>query len=84
MLTVGKELRLIFANAPLPVSEADTSSSSNRKGISGDCPVCFTEFEPDTEEIVWCKAMCGNNIHKRCFEQWAKSQRGSQVKCVYW
>lgn len=44
------------------------------------------EFEPETEEIVWCRAACGNNIHKACFEQWAASSRtsGDQVKCVYW
>jgi hypothetical protein len=38
---------------------------------------------PDAEELVWCKAACGNNMHKTCFEQWAASQRGQVVKCVY-
>lgn len=42
------------------------------------------EFEESdrSEDVLWCKAACGNNIHKRCFEQWAKSKPG-QVKCVY-
>jgi len=35
------------------------------------------EFEPEKEEIVYCKAACGNNIHKECFERWAASKRGS-------
>lgn len=39
------------------------------------------EFE-EGEDIVWCKAACGNNVHRQCFEQWAKSKPG-QVKCVY-
>ena len=34
------------------------------------------------DDILWCKAACGNNIHRHCFEQWAKSKAG-QVKCVY-
>jgi hypothetical protein len=40
------------------------------------------EFEAEEGEIVWCKAACGNNIHKQCFERWAASKPG-QVKCVY-
>lgn len=39
------------------------------------------EFEAG-EDILWCKAACGNNIHRTCFEQWAKSKPG-EVKCVY-
>lgn len=82
------ELHAIFGNAPLPPSDfsnigSGQTTSSKRKEISGDCPICFTEFEPDTEEIVFCQAACGNNIHQTCFEQWAKSQRGNEVRCVY-
>ncbi|KAL8931459.1 MAG: hypothetical protein Q9216_007196 [Gyalolechia sp. 2 TL-2023] len=82
---LSSELREILSQALLPASSvAAPSSPSNRKEIAGDCPICFMEFEPETEEIVWCKAACGNNIHKHCFEQWAKSQkRISDVKCVY-
>lgn len=80
-----KELHDIFASAPAPASsEASTSSPSNRKEVSGDCPICFTEFESETEDIVWCRAACGNNLHQNCFEQWAKSQAGKEIRCVYW
>jgi hypothetical protein len=34
------------------------------------------------EDVIWCKAVCGNNIHRHCFEQWSKSKPGV-VKCVY-
>ncbi|MCJ1452668.1 hypothetical protein MMC28_003011 [Mycoblastus sanguinarius] len=82
---ISSELQQIFSAAPTSASEisASSSSPSNRKEVSGDCPICFTEFEPETEEILWCKAACGNNIHKDCFEQWAKSQKGKEVRCVY-
>lgn len=41
------------------------------------------DFEEEHNELVYCKAACGNNMHKDCFEQWAKSQAGQVVKCVY-
>lgn len=87
---LSSELREIFSHAPAPASAAveeaaDKEAPSNRKKIAGDCPICFMEFDRENEEIVWCKAACGNNIHKHCFEQWAKSQRRmADVKCVYW
>lgn len=59
------------------------NTQGNRKPIEGDCPICFMEFEPN-EELVWCKAACGNNIHKACFGQWAATSRSSGVRCVYW
>ncbi|MCJ1225447.1 hypothetical protein MMC12_002096 [Toensbergia leucococca] len=84
---ISSELREIFANARRPTSgvgSSDSENPSNRKDVSGDCPICFTEFEPESEDIVWCKAACGNNIHKECFEQWAKSQKGvRELRCVF-
>ncbi|KAI9712634.1 MAG: hypothetical protein M1812_006814 [Candelaria pacifica] len=82
---LSSELREIFDQAPAPVAEAKTDEDhpGKRKAIEGPCPVCFLDLEADTDEIVWCKAACGNNIHKHCFEQWAASQRGKEVKCVY-
>lgn len=65
------ELKDLFSNAsPLPSSPAaEEDFDGNRKPIEGDCPICFMEFEED-EELVWCRAACGNNIHKACLNQW--------------
>ena len=41
------------------------------------------DFDEEHNELIWCQAACGNNMHKDCFEQWAKSQAGQTVKCVY-
>jgi hypothetical protein len=85
---LSSELTEIFANAPAtpqssPSDETalTTDTGGLRKAIEGDCPVCVMEFESD-DDIVWCKAACGNNIHRQCFEQWAKSKPGA-VMCVY-
>lgn len=82
---LSSELREIFAAAPATAStSASSDAPSNRKEVSGDCPICFTELEAETEDsIVWCRAACGNNLHKDCFEQWARSQAGKEIRCVY-
>lgn len=43
------------------------------------------EFDAATEEIVYCKAACGNNVHKGCFEKWAtaKKSAGVGVTCPF-
>lgn len=82
------ELRAIIAQAP-PIPSASATNADgpgNRKPIEGDCPICVVEFEPaDGEEIVYCKAACGNNVHKQCFEQWAatKKKGSDAVTCPF-
>jgi len=84
---LSTELTEIFNNAPVTPQSSDTGSATSsdtggsRKPIEGDCPVCVMEFEAG-EDVTWCKAACGNNIHQHCFEQWAKSKPGA-VKCVF-
>ncbi|KAI1372517.1 hypothetical protein F4677DRAFT_456556 [Hypoxylon crocopeplum] len=80
------ELQEIFNNAP-PIETGDKSSTAthdkNRKPLEGDCPICFMPFE-GAEDIVYCRATCGQNIHKECFEMWATTKRNSardQVTC---
>jgi len=71
------ELTEIFDGAPPSPQAGDPPSSTTdtggkRKPIDGDCPVCVMEFEEaenTRREIVWCKAACGQNVHRRCFEQ---------------
>ncbi|KAK4549665.1 hypothetical protein LTR36_004966 [Oleoguttula mirabilis] len=77
------ELREIFTNAPaLPSQVADDEpKDGNRKPVEDDCPICCMEFEAD-EEVVWCRAACGNNVHKDCFDQWANTKR-SNVTCPF-
>ena len=84
---LSTELVEIFSNAPVTpqstsgATSISTETGGSRKPVEGDCPICVMEFE-EGDDIVWCKAACGNNIHRQCFEQWAKSKAG-QVKCVY-
>lgn len=82
---LSSELREIFANAPVPPQEQQTglggargeaTKDRNRKPVEGDCPICFSELQAGNDEsIVWCRAACGQNIHKECFEMWASTKR---------
>ena len=89
---LSSELQNIFESAPSPIASASSSSKTDeeagglkQRAVEGDCPICFMPFrEPGSDpEIVYCRAACGNNIHADCFEQWAKSQAGKEVRCVY-
>lgn len=82
---LSSELREIFDGAPPIPTEASSSQDTdgNRKAIEGECPICYFDLDEEHNELVWCRAACGNNVHKSCFDQWAASQRGASVKCVY-
>ncbi|KAJ9640248.1 hypothetical protein H2204_003473 [Knufia peltigerae] len=83
------ELEEIFARAPPIPSEvgsaADDSSTTkgNRKPTEGECPICYMDLEPKNNRLVWCKAQCGHNLHRSCFDQWVASMPGKEVRCVY-
>lgn len=75
----SSELREVFTKAP-PIPSADSESKSsdgNRKPIEGECPICYTEFDPDTESVVYCRSACGNNVHKECMQNWATARSGN-------
>jgi len=77
------ELEEIFTHAPpIPTEHAD-DSKGKRKPTDGECPICYMELDEPHNELVWCKAQCGHNLHRPCFDQWAKSQGGREVRCVY-
>jgi len=84
---ITPELQEIFARAPPLPSEqaANSEKDGNRKSLEGECPICCVDFEPEntTEEVVYCKASCGNNVHKTCFEQWAATAKGKDVTCPF-
>ncbi|KAI1137667.1 hypothetical protein F5Y05DRAFT_77241 [Hypoxylon sp. FL0543] len=73
------ELQEVFENAP-PIGTGDDPDAyahdKNRKPLEGDCPICFMPFE-GAEDTVYCRATCGQNIHKECFEMWAATKRKS-------
>lgn len=56
----------------LSPSDLDTTNTNPNAGGAAE-----------DDDIVWCRASCGNNMHRTCFSQWAHSQRGQTVRCVY-
>jgi Ring finger domain len=82
---LSSELKEVFERAPPIPTDAASSEDTDgkRKPVDGACPICYMDLDEEENELVWCKAACGNNMHKSCFEQWVGSQRGNTVKCVY-
>ncbi|KAL2816104.1 hypothetical protein BJX63DRAFT_388270 [Aspergillus granulosus] len=83
---LSSELCEIYRNSPLrhvkKIAE-EPEKDGKRKPVEGDCPICFMEFEPSKESIIWCRAACGNNVHATCFQKWAATQNSQGVRCVY-
>lgn len=82
------ELEDIFAGAPpIPTDVGrdgrEGEPKGSRKPTDGECPICYMELDEEHNPLVWCRSQCGHNLHKTCFYQWAASQRGTQVRCVY-
>jgi hypothetical protein len=83
---ISSELRTIFENSPpLPSETAgNDDKDGSRKPIEGECPICCDDFElGSSENVVYCKASCGNNIHKQCFGHWAATKKGQTVTCPF-
>ena len=80
------ELREVFRNAaPIPTDDDqhDDDNDGKRKPIEGECPICYCEFEPEKDAIVYCKAACGNNVHKGCMQSWIASTGAGKATCPY-
>jgi hypothetical protein len=84
---MSSELREVIKNAPpIPGVETDgkdgtENEDGNRKKIEGECPICYDDLG-DKEAVVYCKASCGNNVHKQCMKNWMAASRG-KATCPY-
>lgn len=86
----GTELRELIKNAPL-IPGVETNGNDkpgeeqddNRKPIEGECPICYDGLNPASDEIVYCKASCGNNVHKACMQSWIQVAARGKATCPY-
>jgi hypothetical protein len=84
---ISSELREVMKNAPpIPGVETDDTDGTemtdgNRKPIEGECPICYDNLG-DKEVIVYCRASCGNNVHKTCMRSWMAASHG-KATCPY-
>jgi hypothetical protein len=63
---------------------------SRRRPITDPCPICTSEICCE-DDAVWCRAQCGQSIHRGCFAAWrteclarAEQDTRARVTCVYW
>ncbi|EGX89370.1 RING finger domain protein (Znf1), putative [Cordyceps militaris CM01] len=77
---LSSELRHIYDKLPQPSADAD--DGKKRKAIEGECAICYMDLEQkDDQNIVWCRAACGQNLHKVCFDTWARTCTARDVTC---
>ena len=67
-LTLTPSVRAPAASPSTPCSQPHRV---RRKPVTEDCAVCL---EPICclDEAVWCRAQCGQNIHRECFAEWRR------------
>ena len=55
-----------------------------------ECAICFellvSANARNQGEVVWCRAQCGHNLHRRCMQVWAAMRRRSSdaPNCPHW
>jgi hypothetical protein len=55
-----------------------------RRSIDGECTICTLPMTHERlEDLVWCKAECGNSTHRSCSEQWL-IDKGTNATCPIW
>ena len=49
-----------------------------RKPVEEDCPICFEKLDSTDGKIAFCRGTCGQNLHTKCWDTWAKEQPRAQ------
>ncbi|KAK3112511.1 hypothetical protein LTR53_011141, partial [Teratosphaeriaceae sp. CCFEE 6253] len=72
---------------PLYPADLRSVAGTAPRAVLGECGVCFEALQGcRAEELVYCRAQCGNHLHKVCFETWAVSRwtwRTGPATCPY-
>ncbi|KAL2005052.1 hypothetical protein VTN00DRAFT_2902 [Thermoascus crustaceus] len=58
---------------PATPSGSTYQDTVTRRPIEGDCGICMSALQDDNsshENLVWCRAQCGNNFHRGCLREW--------------
>lgn len=64
--------------------QLNSTKEVEQKPIEDNCPICFEKMN-ETEKLVYCKYVCGNSLHKECFDKWNKVKSNQCVYCRgYW
>jgi hypothetical protein len=54
-----------------------------RKPIEGDCLICYESLTSGhSGEVVYCRAECGQNLHRLCLEGWTRARYG-RASCPF-
>ncbi|KAF1843705.1 uncharacterized protein K460DRAFT_342150 [Cucurbitaria berberidis CBS 394.84] len=46
------------------------------KAIKEGCAICHEQLDPKVDDITFCRAKCGQNVHENCIEECKTSETG--------
>eukprot|EP00850_Spirogloea_muscicola_P022059 SM000275S10315 [mRNA] locus=s275:6234:8436:+ [translate_table: standard] len=82
---VLEQIQALNGASTSAVSGAAPPSAAPRE-LEGDCPICYEPLANDSgqpkEPVVSCK-VCGNNVHRDCFQHWKSSKTAAGVTCIF-
>tara|TARA_R110002003_G_scaffold198_1_gene15440 strand:+ start:4183 stop:5007 length:825 start_codon:yes stop_codon:yes gene_type:complete len=50
---------------------------NNRKPVEGECAICHEDLDPTVDDITFCRAECGQNVHEDCMNDWKRSKNAA-------
>jgi hypothetical protein len=59
----------------------------SRRPLAENCVICTDACDATRlATLVWCKAVCGQSLHRECFETWRQmcSESGRRLRCPIW
>lgn len=79
-ITVERSIRYMEHRKTLSDTTEIGPDGKTRKEVdkTEPCPICLEDL--GEEQLVWCKAQCGNSVHQSCFLKWF--QKKSDASCV--
>ncbi|KAJ2965722.1 hypothetical protein NQ176_g10479 [Zarea fungicola] len=81
---LSSELKEIYSKLPQSGSDVDDpdADSKNRKVVDGECAICYMDLDKvSSKSIVWCRATCGHNFYKVCFDTWSRACGTLKLTC---
>lgn len=71
---------LISAYNKIVNSDHEQTEVKQREFIDQECVICL-EIMTKEDQLVWCKRVCGNSVHRSCYENWRKHNKSTCVHC---
>ena len=63
------------------INISKSTDSEVKQKMNQECAICFEKINHEKDKIVYCKYVCGNSVHKECFNRWSTIKPNQCVYC---